>query len=160
MKMMAPMEVGLTVKDLPKMLDFYRSAFGMTVVADVSVPAPKAVEAALSAGAYRVVRLQTPWGERIKLLAPEQMPADRPAPGAYILDQHAASYLTFIVDDLPAVLAGAIKAGAAPMTDTAPIEVRPGTYLAFLRDPEGHILEIVQYADIATYRPDLAEPGQ
>lgn len=160
MKMMAPMEVGLTVKDLPKMLDFYRSAFGMTVVADVTVPASKAVEAALSAGAYRVVRLQTPWGERIKLLAPEQMPADRPAPGAYILDQHAASYLTFIVDDLPAVLAGALKAGAAPMTDTAPIEVRPGTYLAFLRDPEGHILEIVQYADIATYRPDLAEPGQ
>ena len=71
MKMMAPMEVGLTVKDLPMMLDFYCTAFGMTVAADVSVPAPKAQEAALSAGAYRVVRLQTPWGERIKLLQEE-----------------------------------------------------------------------------------------
>jgi hypothetical protein len=42
------------------------------------------------------------------------------------------------------------------MTGEKAVEVRPGTFLAFLRDPEGHIVEIVQYSDIAAYRPDLA----
>ena len=41
------------------------------------------------------------------------------------------------------------------LTGPQRIEVRPGTYLAFCRDPEGNVLEIVQYADIAAYRPDL-----
>ncbi|RWE80169.1 MAG: VOC family protein, partial [Mesorhizobium sp.] len=35
------------------------------------------------------------------------------------------------------------------------IEVRPGTWLAFVTDPEGHIVEIVQYDDLAGYRRDL-----
>ncbi|WP_203227968.1 VOC family protein [Roseovarius dicentrarchi] len=157
MKMTAPMEIGLTVKDLPAMLDFYRDAFGLTVEADVTVPAPKADQAALSAGGYRVVRLQTPWGERIKLLAPDLTPSDMPAPGAHILDQHPASYVTFIVDDIKSVTARAVAAGARLMTGDDPVEVRPGTYLVFLRDPEGHIVEIVQYADIHAYRPDLVE---
>ncbi|MDK3020911.1 VOC family protein [Pseudodonghicola flavimaris] len=155
MKMTAPMEVGLTVRDLPRMLEFYREAFGLEIVADVTVPAGKADVAALSRGAYRVVRLQTPWGERIKLLAPEEAPAARPAPTDHILDRSEASYLTFIVDDLRAVVARAVAAGAALMTGAEPVEVRPGTFLAFLRDPEGHIVEIVEYADIAEYRADL-----
>lgn len=156
MKMTAPMEVGLTVRDLERMLDFYRTSFGMTLEADVVVPAPKAQEAALSMGAYRVVRLQTPWGERIKLLEPETPPAERPAATAHILDRHEATYITFIVRDLPSVVARAVAAGGALMTGPEPVEVRPGTFLAFMRDPEGHIVEIVEYADITAYRADLA----
>jgi len=34
--------------------------------------------------------------------------------------------------------------------------VRPGTWLAFFRDPEGNVLELVEYDDPAAYRPDLA----
>lgn len=160
MKMTAPMEVGLTVKNLPHVLDFYCAAFGLTIESDVTVPASKAQEASLSAGAYRVVRLQTPWGERIKLLAPELPPSEMPAQSPHILDQHISSYLTFIVTDLPTVMAAAIKAGAVPMTGDKPVEVRQGTFLAFLRDPEGHILEIVEYADISEYRQDLTEVAQ
>ena len=37
----------------------------------------------------------------------------------------------------------------------APMEVRPGTWLAFFRDPEGNVLELVEYDDPAAYRPDL-----
>lgn len=157
MKMTAPMEMGLTVRDLPKMLAFYQQAFGFTIVADVTVPAEKADVAALSRGAYRVVRLQTSWGERIKLLAPEIAPAERPALSEHILDRHEAMYLTFIVDDLRGVVAKVVAAGGILMTGDEPVEVRPGTFLAFLRDPEGHIVEIVEYADITEYRADLAE---
>ncbi|CRK76644.1 putative enzyme related to lactoylglutathione lyase [Nereida ignava] len=66
-------------------------------------------------------------------------------------------YLTFIVDDLRAVVAKVVAAGGTLMTGDEPVEVRPGTYLAFLRDPEGHIVEVVEYADITEYRADLAE---
>lgn len=160
MKMAAPMEVGLTVKDLARMRRFYCGAFGFSVISDVTVPAPKAHKAGLSTGAYRVVRLQTPWGERIKLLEPELPPSDMPAPSAHILDEHPSSYLTFIVGDLPVVMARAIAAGAVPITGDKPFEVRSGTFLTFLRDPEGHIVEIVEYADITEYRNDLPKVGQ
>lgn len=155
MKMMAPMEIGLTVQDLPLMRSFYEEALGLVVVADDYVPAPKAQQAALSARGYQVVRLQTPNGERLKLLAPDTTPAARPAPPAMVLDRADASYLTFIVEDLASVVARAFAAGAKPITGANAIEVRPGTFLSFLRDPEGHILEIVEYFDISSYRPDM-----
>lgn len=155
MKMTAPMEIGLTVRDLPMMRAFYEEALGLVVVADVYVPAPKAQQAALSASGYQVVRLQTPNGERLKLLAPDTPPATRSAPSAMILDRADASYLTFIVDDLASVVARAFAAGAKPITGVDAIEVRPGTFLSFLRDPEGHVLEIVEYSDISSYRPDM-----
>jgi hypothetical protein len=36
-----------------------------------------------------------------------------------------------------------------------PIETRPGTRIAFIRDPEGNSIEFVEYADLRAYRPDL-----
>lgn len=155
MKMTAPMEVGLTVRDLPVMRAFYEAALGFSFVSEFHVPPARAREAALSEGGYTVVRLQTPYGERVKLLCPDTAPAARPGVSGAILDRADSSYLTFIVDDIEAVAARLIAGGAEPMTGEKPVEVRPGTFLSFLRDPEGHIVEIVQYADIASYRPDL-----
>lgn len=156
MKMTAPMEVGLTVRNLAVMRAFYEAALGFAFVSQHHVPPAKAQEAAMSAGGYTVVRLQTPYGERIKLLSPDNTPAARGEASEKILDRAEASYLTFIVDDIEGVVARLIAFGAAPMTGEKPVEVRPGTFLSFLRDPEGHIVEIVQYADIDGYRPDLA----
>lgn len=156
MKMTAPMEVGLTVRDLPTMRAFYEDALGFSFVSEFHVPPAKAREAGMSAGGYTVIRLQTPYGERIKLLRPDIAPAARADPADNILDRADASYLTFIVDDIEGVVARLIAGGAEPMTGDEPVEVRPGTFLSFLRDPEGHIIEIVLYADIVGYRPDLA----
>ena len=36
------------------------------------------------------------------------------------------------------------------------VEVRPGVFLVFARDPEGNVLEFVEYTDLRAYRPDLA----
>ena len=33
---------------------------------------------------------------------------------------------------------------------------RSAATVAFLRDPEGNVVELVQYDDVAAYRPDLA----
>jgi hypothetical protein len=36
-----------------------------------------------------------------------------------------------------------------------PVQTRPGTRLLFFRDCEGNPLELVQYDDLKSYRPDL-----
>lgn len=156
LNMIVPLEVGIAVRDLPRMRRFYEQVLGLTFVSEVAVPADKAAQAAMHAAGYTAVRLQTPYGERIKLLAPAQAPAPEAAP-AYILDKANATYLTFIVADIQAVVDKLLAAGVEFLTGPQRVEVRPGTYLAFCRDPEGNVLEIVQYADIAAYRPDLRQ---
>ena len=154
MQMIAPLEVGLSVRDLARMRDFYENVMGCQFVSEVAVPAAKASEAALCDEAYTVVRLQTSYGERIKLLA-TQTPAPVQAHEGPILAQPQAAYLTFIVADIRAAIARLLAAGAEMLTGPERIEVRPGTYLVFCKDPEGHVLEIVEYEDIAGYRKDL-----
>lgn len=155
MRMTAPLEVGLTVSDLPKMRAFYEKALGLTFISEVYVPAGKAVEAAMCHEGYTAVRLQTEMGERIKLLAPDAAPAPRQHSQGLILDHQSATYLTFIVDDIAGVVERVCAAGGTLLNEKLVTEVRPGTFLAFLRDPEGHILEIVEYSDISAYRSDL-----
>lgn len=154
LNMIVPLEVGIAVRDLPRMRRFYEQVLGFAFVSEVAVPAASAVQAAMHAGGYTAVRLQTSYGERIKLLSPMQAPAPAATP-EYILDKANATYLTFIVDDIQAAVDKLLAADVEFLTGPQRIEVRPGTYLAFCRDPEGNVLEIVQYADIAAYRPDL-----
>lgn len=156
--MTAPLEVGLAVRDLPRMRAFYEEALGLSFVSEIKVAGPKAVEAALSADGYTVVRLQTEKGERVKLLRPDRLPEVKDegrSMEGLILDKSGSSYLTFIVDDLQSLLDRLIAHGAESMTGPKAIEVRPGTWLAFVTDPEGHIVEVVQYDDLAGYRSDL-----
>lgn len=158
MEMTAPMEAGLAVRDLARMRRFYEQALGFVFVSEIRVPADKSAAAALCPEGYTVTRLQTPYGERIKLLARNgRTPDARPAP-EHILDQPGASYLTFITHAIAPVLRRAIAAGAQSLTGDDPVEVRPGVYLSFLRDPEGHVFELVSYDDVVAYRPDTCQP--
>lgn len=156
--MIVPLEVGIACRDLPKLRAFYQDVMGFQFVSEIVVPAAKAAPSALSADGYTVVRLQTPYGERVKLLAPNTPPAQAAAaPADYILDKPNASYLTFIVDDIDAAIAILLRAGSRFLTGTERVEARPGVYLAFCEDPEGNVLELVEYTDIEAYRPDLTD---
>lgn len=155
MRMTAPLEIGICSRDLDRLERFYTGVLGCTLVSRIDVPAEKARAARLAEGGYRVTRLQTPWGERLKLLEPSHVPAE-PGRDEWLLARRNAVYVTFIVDDLRAMLARLAAAGAELVTGPDRVEVRPGTYLAFVRDPEGNVLEFVEYADIGAYRPDLA----
>jgi catechol 2,3-dioxygenase-like lactoylglutathione lyase family enzyme len=152
--MVAPMEIGLNVRDLKKMRAFYEDALGLAFVNEIHVPAEKARQAALSGGAYVVVRLQASNGERLKLLAAES-PVGAAAPTRFILDQPNSLYVTFIIDDIRAACERLRTHDVAFMTGREPVEVRPGTWLVFFRDPEGNVIELVEYDDVTAYRPDL-----
>jgi lactoylglutathione lyase len=153
-EMVAPLEVGIAVRDLARMREFYEDVLGFSFVSAFTIDAAGARQAALHAGGYTVVRLQTSYGERIKLLAAVDPAPATPVPD-FILDRANASYLTFIVSDIQAVVDALVEAEVPFMTGDRAVEVRPGTYLAFCRDPEGNVLEIVQYDSIAQYRSDL-----
>jgi lactoylglutathione lyase len=154
--MTAPMEVGIACRHLPTMRHFYEHVLGMQFISEAHVPAGSAQRFAMAQCGLTVVRLQTPRGERIKLLAPDVPPAPAQAHSGEVLAQPNAMYLTFIVSDIATTLQRLLAQGGTGMTGNAPVESRPGLSIAFLRDPEGNVLELVDYADIAAYRPDLA----
>lgn len=106
------------------MRHFYENALGCQFVNEVAVPADKARQAALSDGGYIVVRLQTSYGERIKLLAPVNPPAAVVRSGP-ILEQPNACYLTFIVDDIDAAIARLQAHSVEFLTGPTRVEVRP-----------------------------------
>lgn len=150
MRMSAPMEVGFCCRDLDALSRFYTEVLRFELINVVEVDAACARSAALSDGAYRVARLQTPWGERIKLLQPSKAPKQGESPD-WILERCNTVYVTFIVDDLDAMLAS-LAAKVAVLTGPEKVEVRPGVWLAFVRDPEGNLLEFVEYDDLPAYR--------
>jgi lactoylglutathione lyase len=154
--MTLPLEVGIGCHHLASMRDFYENTLGLQFVSEARAPEQTAQAYRLARTAATVVRLQTPRGERIKLIAPEGAPAPPPEPAAYVFDQANVMYLTFIISDIHAQVRRLHAAGIRCMTGDAPVLSRPGLYVAFLRDPEGNVVELVQYDDVAAYRPDLA----
>ncbi len=154
LNMVVPLEVGIVCRDLPALRKFYQDVLGCTFVSEITITGDKSAPSAMSADGYTVVRLQTSNGERIKLVQPNTEPVAVNQTD-YVLDRLNASYLTFIVDDIDAAIATFLGVGVAFMTGDKKVEVRDGVYLAFCRDPEGNILELVEYRDVDTYRADL-----
>lgn len=153
LNMNAPMEVAITVDDLPRALHFYQDLLGLTKISEITLNEHGSRMAGLGEHGYTVVRLQTPYGERIKLVCPpvppaQATPADAPAARAGI------AYVTFLVANLDEVMAKLSSAGINSSKGT--VTLRPGVRIALVRDPEGNFIEFAQYDNIAAYRADLA----
>jgi lactoylglutathione lyase len=154
--MTAPLEVGIGCCNLSLMRRFYEGVLGLRFVSEGRAPEHLAQSFRLARGSATVVRLQTSNGERIKLVAPDAAPAPPAEYGAIVFDRPNVSYLTLIVADVDAAILRLHDAGTVCMTGDQRVESRPGLYVAFLRDPEGNVVKLVQYDDIASYRPDLS----
>ena len=154
LNMIAPFEMGICVDNLDTMIAFYRDILGFELISEIDVLADRSTKAGFTVGGYRIVRMQTHYGERIKLVQPVKNPSDRMS-GEEVLSNRGNVFLTFIVNDLKSALAD-IKDTGAPIRTTGEIfEVRDGVFLSIIDDPEGNHLEFVEYADIAEYRPEL-----
>ena len=153
LKMTAPLEVGIVCVDLDRMLKFYTEVVGLKKVADAETPPEMSKLARSAPNGYRIVRMQTPYGERIKLAQPKVPPVQNPVP-EWVYERHGLAYFTFIVDDMKPILAR-LKANKVRLVSEEPVEVRKGIFAQFVLDPEGNYVEFVEFADIASYRPDL-----
>ena len=152
MKMLAPLEIGIAVRDLAAMTKFYADVLGFKTVSEVNVPAEKSKANGLSPDGCTVVRLQTSYGERIKLLAaPSTSTGKR---DQWLLARAGLAYVTLIIGGIDALCAR-LKAQGVKLASDAPVENRAGLRVLFFQDPEGNVLELVEYSDLASYRPDL-----
>jgi catechol 2,3-dioxygenase-like lactoylglutathione lyase family enzyme len=154
LKMAAPLEPGIVCCDIGIMLEFYQDLLGLKVVADQKATPEMSARFGASPDGYRIVRLQTPYGERLKLVQTTGSINANPRP-EWVFERRGFAYLTFIVPSIDEVFAH-IKQNGVQLVSPEPIEVRPGFRALFVADPEGNFIEFVEYSDLAAYRPDLA----
>ncbi|MFJ9534767.1 VOC family protein [Herbaspirillum sp. NPDC101396] len=161
MAILAPTEIGMSCINIDELITFYVSAFSFSLVNKIVAPPVPAGGSLFCDAGYAVARLQAPFGERLKLLAPSNptVHAPRSRAATNILREPRAAFLTFIVDDIDEASQLALECGAASLA--APVRIRPDLRIALLQDPEGNYIELAQYDDISLYRPDLASgPGR
>ena len=154
LKMAAPLEPGIVCVDIDRMLDFYTSVLGLQFATDAVASAEMSTEFGTGPDGFRIIRLQTSYGERIKLVQPKKMTLTQsPAPD-WVFARQGITYLTFIVADVKEVSERLKKYKVKRMSEE-PVEIRKGITAIFVCDPEDNFLEFVEYADLKTYRPDL-----
>ncbi len=151
MHAVAPFEFGVVAADIDAMLAFYVGVLGLAVLSDFDVPADKSLLTGLAPDGYRIVRLESNRGDRLKLARPAPAPQSS-APADYAMQRRGGCYVTFIVDDLRSLHERMVRAGTA-IRSRGVVELRPGVWLVLATDPEGNFLEFLQYDDLASYRP-------
>ncbi|WP_079247051.1 VOC family protein [Sphingomonas turrisvirgatae] len=112
----------LVVRDLDAMVDFYTTAFGFEVQNRIRLSGLEEVMLVLPGERFNLVLYHHTDGRAVE-----------------IGDGHGP--LGFITRDLDAALGHVLASGATP--DKGPIDL-PGMRLAFVHDPEGHELELIQ----------------
>ncbi len=152
--------VGLVVRDLPRMAEFYQQALGLRVAVearesgqplDTLLPHPDREGAPDSAGRpdpggvrVRTVKMAAGFsdGPMLELLSFEAPPWDGAPEARPPFHRPGFTHLAFTVNDLDRVIAAVEQAGGfclSPPQRSADGRVR----LVFARDPEGNLLELV-----------------
>ena len=141
----APLEVGITVIDIDRMIDFYRRALSCEEVRRANIPVELTHALTSSADGYLAVWLRTPGGEVIKFFRPAASPP-RDAARVMLADRTGIAFITFYCRDLEQVLAAAEEHGAVLRSDRSLLSGAIGVKLAFFDDPEGNVIELVERA--------------
>lgn len=138
--------IGICVSDLERSRRFYTEALGFTYASELEV----AGEPADSLLRLKDVKLKAVYldrdGFRIELLYYESPPRKPPA-RAHEMHDLGFTHLSFQVKDVQAALVTLRAAGATVLDDTV---IRlPGTdpLAAFITDPDGVLIELVQAPD-------------
>jgi catechol 2,3-dioxygenase-like lactoylglutathione lyase family enzyme len=156
LEMTAPLEPGIVCHNIDAMLEFYIGVLGLTLVGDARTTPELSTRFGATPHGYRIVRLQTPNGERIKLVQPNQSAPRPQAVPRWVYERHGLAYLTFVIAHLAEALTR-LKAHGVRLMSEEPVEVRPGVFALYFLDPEGNYVEFVEYPDLASYRPDLVK---
>ena len=128
--------VGLSVGDLDAAGEFYSRAFGF---------APQ-VAFELAPHPVRGLMLRHESGMRLELFERDGSTAGiQGASPIEALATRGYGHFAFAAPDIDAVFAGALEAGASAVLEPAP-SPEPGVRFAFLADPEGNLVELVELA--------------
>jgi lactoylglutathione lyase len=126
--------VGVNVRDLATATAWYCAALGLSTEIELKVDAFD----------LRIVMLSSPHGYRVELLHRPGSAAGLRAPDAptAVLTE-GYGHLALSVTDLDATFDRLLTLGAAPVMTPRP-SPEPGVRMAFVHDPEGNLIELVQ----------------
>jgi predicted enzyme related to lactoylglutathione lyase len=147
----APLEVGIVVKNLDKLRDFYIKVFKLCEISRIQVIDPP--NFILSSETYTVIRLQFPNGERLKLIGSEATEVSGETPSSNLASKRNLFFITVIVEDMEKTR-DAIKLNGGVLLED-PITLREAMRVSFATDPEGNLIELTEYKPISIYRTDL-----
>ena len=152
--MATPIEPGIVCINIDRMFQFYTEVLGLKFATDAEASPEMSTEFGTGPHGFRIIRLQTPYGERIKLIQPKQTVLKKSPVPDWVFERQGITYITFVVVDVQEVTLR-LKKYAVELMSKDPVEIREGITAIFAKDPEGNFLEFVEYADLASYRPDL-----
>src|SRR4051812_16240895 len=98
-----PVEPGIVCSDIKLMLRFYVEVLGLRVVGDAPTEPELSARFGATPEGYRIVRLESSHGYRVKLVQPVLPPEPR-EPGKWVQERAGIAYLTFVVTDLDGVV--------------------------------------------------------
>lgn len=124
-------DLGIVVKDAEASLAFYRDTLGFEHVGNMPMP---------TGGTMYRLQCGT---STIKIVAPAKAPPASAPPGG-IGGAYGYRYWTISVSNLDEITAACVAAGykvAVPV-----VELRPGTSISIVEDPDGNWVEFLQIA--------------
>ena len=130
--------VGLTVTDLERAVEFYRDVLGLDVLDRFEVAGDAFATAVGVPGAEGSFAHLDGDGVRVELVEYEPAGEDRTGAG---LNQPGAAHLGLSVDDVDAFVDD-LPADVEPVSE--PQTTASGTRLVFIRDPDGHLVELLE----------------
>lgn len=154
LRMVAPLEPGIVCINLERMFDFYTTVLGLRLASDAEASPQMSTRFGTGPHGFRIIRLQTPYGERIKLIEPKNTALGQREIPQWVFDRQGIAYLTFVIADVHEVVSR-LKQHRVDLVSEDPVPIREGITAIFAKDPEGNFLEFVEYADLASYRADL-----
>ena len=143
MQQLTPMEVGIVVTDLDRMLAFYTEVLSCVEQRRSDIPVELSRALRTAPAGYINVWLKTPYGEVIKLVKPPKAPTGVRAP-EYSSARSGFAYLTFYCTEIEKVLESATARGAIVRSDDWTLSGSIGLKLVFFEDPEGNVIELVE----------------
>jgi catechol 2,3-dioxygenase-like lactoylglutathione lyase family enzyme len=125
---------GLSVKDLDAEKAWYGKTFNMTEIQHFELPNPR----------IRTVLLQAPNGLRVELIEREGASRGREYKDALDASLDLGyGHWAIVVDNLDQAFTILVKAGAGTVSAPGPA-VQPGARFAYVKDPEGNLIELMQ----------------
>lgn len=125
-------DLGIVTRNPTGMLEFYRDVLGLVFEGVVTLP---------GVGVLTKVKCGA---SVIKFLAPDKSPQPGPQ-GVGYASLVGIRYFTLPVDDVATVVECCRQAGAGVVVEA--ISPRPGVWAAMVQDPDGNVVELMQFAE-------------